>query len=199
MSVLVGKPAPDFTATAVLPDNSFDEQFSLTNFRGKHVVLFFYPLDFTIVCPTELIAFDHRVAEFEKRNAQLIGVSIDSHVVHLAWRNTPPEKGGIGQVRFPLVADISKQITEAYDMRTGPGIALRGTFIIDREGIVQHQLVNMTKLGRNVDETLRTLDALQFFEAHGEVCPAGWQPGKAAVKPTAAGLASYLTEHAAEL
>jgi len=199
MGVLVGQSAPDFTAPAVLPDNTIKEDFRLADYRGRYVVLFFYPLDFTLVCPTELIAFDHRLEAFEERNTQVIGVSIDSHFVHLAWKNTPIEKGGIGPVRYPMVADISKEITEAYDLRTGPGIALRGTFLIDREGIVQHQLVNMNKLGRNIDETLRTLDSLQFFEEHGEVCPAGWQKGRQAIKPNADGLSRYLTENADSL
>ena len=198
MSVLVTQQAPDFTATAVMPDNSF-EDISLSNYKGKYVVLFFYPLDFTFVCPSELIAFDHRLEEFKKRNVEVIGVSIDSHFSHLAWKNTEVKNGGIGNVQYPLVADISKEITQAYDVATGPGIALRGSFLIDKEGVVQHQVVNNLPLGRNVDEMLRMVDALQFTEEHGEVCPAGWQQGEAGMKGSTEGVAEYLAEHADSL
>lgn len=198
MSVLVTKPAPDFTATAVMPDNSFEE-ITLSNYRGRYVVLFFYPLDFTFVCPSELIAFDHRLEEFKKRNVEVIGVSVDSHFSHLAWKNTEINNGGIGNVQYPLVADISKAVTEAYDVATGPGIALRGSFLIDKEGVVQHQVVNNLPLGRNVDEMLRMVDALQFTEEHGEVCPAGWKQGEAGMKGSSEGVAAYLAEHAENL
>ncbi|WP_260292840.1 peroxiredoxin [Sedimenticola hydrogenitrophicus] len=198
MSVLVTKPAPDFTATAVMPDNAFAE-ISLSSYKGKYVVLFFYPLDFTFVCPSELIAFDHRLEEFKKRNVEVIGVSVDSHFSHLAWKNTAINNGGIGNVQYPLVADISKEITNAYDLNTGPGIALRGSFLIDREGVVQHQVVNNLPLGRNIDEMLRMVDALQFTEEHGEVCPAGWQQGQAGMKGSTEGVAEYLAEHAKSL
>lgn len=199
MSVLVTKPAPDFTATAVMPDNSFDEGFTLSRFRGRYVVLYFYPLDFTFVCPSEIIAFDHRLEEFQKRNVEVIGVSVDSHFTHLAWKNTPVNKGGIGNVRYPLVADLTKGITRAYDLETGPGIALRGSFLIDREGIVRHQVVNDLPLGRNIDEMLRLIDALQFTEQYGEVCPAGWQKGKPGMKGSTEGVADYLARHAGDL
>jgi len=195
MSVLVAKPAPDFTAQAVMPDNSFAD-LTLSSYQGKYVVLFFYPLDFTFVCPSELIAFNHRLAEFKKRNVEVIGVSIDSHFSHLAWKNTAINNGGIGNVQYPLVADISKEITNAYDLNTGPGIALRGSFLIDKEGVVQHQVVNNLPLGRNIDEMLRMVDALQFTEEHGEVCPAGWQQGEAGMKGSTEGVADYLAEHA---
>nr|VFK37196.1 MAG: peroxiredoxin (alkyl hydroperoxide reductase subunit C) [Candidatus Kentron sp. SD]VFK41471.1 MAG: peroxiredoxin (alkyl hydroperoxide reductase subunit C) [Candidatus Kentron sp. SD]VFK78485.1 MAG: peroxiredoxin (alkyl hydroperoxide reductase subunit C) [Candidatus Kentron sp. SD] len=199
MSVLVTKPAPDFTTTAVMPDNSFNENFKLSDCRGKYVVLFFYPLDFTFVCPSELIAFDHRLDEFKSRNVEVIGVSIDSHFSHLAWKNTPIDKGGIGNVQYPLVADISKEITKNYDVETAPGIALRGSFLIDKEGIVRHQVVNDLPLGRNIDEMLRLVDAQQFTEEHGEVCPAGWQKGKPGMKGSTEGVAEYLAKHAGEL
>ena len=151
MSVLVAKEAPDFKAQAVMPDNTFQE-ISLSDYKGKYVVLFFYPLDFTFVCPSEIIAFDHRLDEFKKRNVEVIGVSIDSHFSHLAWKNTDVNNGGIGNVQYPLVADIDKSVTDAFDMRTGPGIALRGSFLIDKDGIVQHQVVNNLSLGRDIDE-----------------------------------------------
>jgi len=198
MSVLVGKAAPEFTAQAVMPDNSFQE-IKLSDYRGKHVVLFFYPLDFTFVCPSELIAFDHRLNEFKERGVEVIGASIDSHFSHLAWKNTEVNNGGIGNVQYPLVADIDKSITEAYDMRTGPGIALRGSFLIDKEGVVQHQVVNNLPLGRDIDEMLRMVDALQFTEEHGEVCPAGWNKGKAGMKASTEGVAEYLAENAKTL
>ncbi len=198
MSVLVGKAAPEFTAQAVMPDNSFQE-ISLSDYKGKHVVLFFYPLDFTFVCPSELIAFDHRLNEFKERGVEVIGASIDSHFSHLAWKNTEVSNGGIGNVQYPLIADIDKSITEAYDMRTGPGIALRGSFLIDKEGVVQHQVVNNLPLGRDIDEMLRMVDALQFTEEHGEVCPAGWNKGEAGMKASTEGVAEYLAENAETL
>ena len=197
--MLVTNPAPDFTATAVMPDNSFKDDFKLSDMKGKYVVLFFYPLDFTFVCPSELIAFDHRLEEFKKRNTEVVGISIDSHFSHLAWKNTPVNNGGIGNVQYPLVADISKSITEAYDIKFGPGIALRGSYLIDKEGVVRHAVINDLPLGRNVDEMLRMIDALQFTEEHGEVCPAGWQKGKAGMKGSTEGVAEYLASHADEL
>ena len=198
MSVLVGKEAPDFKAQAVMPDNSFKE-ISLSDYKGKYVVVFFYPLDFTFVCPSEIIAFDHRLSEFKARNVEVIAVSIDSHFTHLAWKNTAVADGGIGNVQFPMIADIDKSITDAYDMRVNPGIALRGSFLIDKDGIVQHQVVNALALGRNVDEMLRMVDALQFTEEHGEVCPAGWHKGKEGMKGSTEGVAEYLAKHAEEL
>lgn len=199
MTVLVAKPAPDFTATAVMPDNSFNENFKLSHYRGKYVVLFFYPLDFTFVCPSELIAFDHRLDKFQKRNVQVIGCSVDSHFTHLAWKNTPVNKGGIGNVQYPLVADLTKGIARDYDVLVNDAVALRGSFLIDKEGIVRHQVVNDLPLGRNIDEMLRMIDALQFTEKHGEVCPAGWQEGKKGMKASTSGVAEYLAEEAAEL
>ena len=195
MSTLVTREAPDFTAQAVLPDNSFDE-LSLSSYRGKYVVLFFYPLDFTFVCPSEIIAFDKAVSSFEAKNAQVVGVSVDSHFTHLAWKNTPPDQGGIGKVNYPLVADLNKTISRDYGVLLDDGIALRGLFLIDKEGIVRHALVNDLPLGRNVDEALRLLDALQFTEKHGEVCPANWREGEDAMQPTAEGVAGYLAKHA---
>ena len=182
MSVLVGKPAPDFKAQAVLPDGSFKEV-SLSDYRGKQVVLFFYPLDFTFVCPTEIIAFSDRVEEFQKRGVQVLSCSIDSHFTHLAWRGTPRTEGGLGDIRYPMVADMTKQIAQDYDVLLPAGIALRGLFLIDKDGIVQHQVVNNLPLGRSVDEALRMVDALQFFEKNGEVCPADWKGGEKGIKP----------------
>ena len=200
MAVLVGKPAPDFTANAVMGDNSI-RSFTLSKeTQGKYVVIFFYPLDFTFVCPSELIAFDHRLDEFKKRGVEVIGVSIDSQFTHLAWKNTPVNNGGIGQVQYPLVADVKHEICRAYDVEFGPaGVAFRGSFLIDKNGTVRHQVVNDLPLGRNVDEMLRMVDALQFTETHGEVCPAGWNKGKAGMKASTAGVAEYLAEHATSL
>ena len=200
MSVLVGKCAPDFTAAAVLGNNQIEENFNLhACIKDRYAVVFFYPLDFTFVCPSELIAFDHRLKEFTDRNVEVIGVSIDSHFTHLAWKNTPVEKGGIGQVGYPLVADIKHEICKAYDVEAGAGVAFRGSFLIDKTRTVRHQVVNDLPLGRNIDEMLRMVDALQFTEQHGEVCPAGWKKGAAGMKPTGDGVASYLAEHAAAL
>ena len=195
MSLLVTQPAPDFTATAVMPDNSFKEDFNLADLRGKYVVLFFYPLDFTFVCPSEILAFDRAVDQFKENNCQLIGVSIDSAFSHLAWKNTEVNNGGIGKIRYPLVADLDKSISKSYGVLLDAGIALRGLFLIDREGIVRHQVVNDLPLGRSVDEALRVLDALQFHEKHGDVCPANWKKGDDAMKPTAEGVAAYLSTH----
>jgi peroxiredoxin (alkyl hydroperoxide reductase subunit C) len=199
MAVLVGKPAPDFTATAVMGSNEIKE-ITLSSFtKGKYTVIFFYPFDFTFVCPTELIAFDHRLDEFSKRNVQVIGVSIDSEHTHLAWKNTPVDKGGIGPVRYPIVADVRHLIARAYDVESSGGQAYRGSFLVDRGGVVRHQVVNDIPLGRNIDEMIRMVDALQFNEEHGEVCPAGWTRGKAAMKENAEGVAKYLAAHAKEL
>ncbi len=181
MSVLVTKPAPEFTAQSVLPDGTF-KQISLADYRGKYVVLFFYPLDFTFVCPTEIISFSDRVKEFEERNVQVIGVSVDSHYSHLAWRNTARTEGGIGPVTYPLVADLNKKIAADFDVLLPGGIALRGLFLIDKAGVVRHQVVNDLPLGRSVDECLRMIDALQFFELNGEVCPANWHKGSKGMK-----------------
>ena len=195
MCTLVTKEAPDFTATAVMPDNSFDEKFKLSNYRGKYVVLFFYPLDFTFVCPSEIIAFDAALEKFQRKNTQVIGVSVDSHFTHLAWKNTPRKEGGIGPIRYPLVADLTKGISRDYGVLLEGGVALRGLFLIDKEGKVRHALINDLPIGRSVDEALRTLDALQFHEQHGDVCPANWHEGEEAMKPTADGVAQYLAKH----
>lgn len=195
MATLVTQKAPDFTADAVFADGSIDK-FSLSSTKGKYVVLFFYPLDFTFVCPSEILAFNKKLPEFKKRGCELIGVSVDSQFTHHAWRNTPVEKGGIGPVGFPLVADLTKQITTDYGILTNGAVALRGLFLIDKQGMVRHELVNDLPLGRNVDEALRMLDALQFTEEHGEVCPANWNKGDEAMTPTAEGVASYLAKHA---
>jgi peroxiredoxin (alkyl hydroperoxide reductase subunit C) len=195
MSVQVTQPAPEFSATAVMPDNSFKE-LKLSDYKGKYVVLFFYPLDFTFVCPSEIIAFNDKLGEFTSRSCALLGVSVDSHFTHLAWKNTPVNKGGIGNVQYPLIADLTKSIAREYGVLVNGAVALRGLFLIDREGIVRHALVNDLPLGRNVDEAIRLLDALQYTEQHGEVCPANWSKGKQAMKPSAEGVAEYLTAHA---
>ncbi len=199
MSVLVTKQAPDFTATAIMPDNRFKEDFRLSDYKGKYVVLFFYPLDFTFVCPSEIIAFDHRLEEFEDRGVEVIGVSVDSHFTHLAWKNTPVNQGGIGDIRYPLVADLSKNIAGDYDVLSGGEVALRGSFLIDKDGVVRHQVVNDLSLGRNIDEMLRMVDALQFHEEHGEVCPAGWDKGKKGMDASPEGVAKYLASEAESL
>lgn len=199
MSVLVTKEAPDFTATALMADNSFKEDFKLSDYQGRYVILFFYPLDFTFVCPSEIIAFNNHLKEFKERNCEVIGVSVDSHYTHLAWKNTPVEKGGIGNVQYPLVADLSKEISQKYDVLLPDGVALRGLFLIDREGIVRHQIVNDLPLGRSIKEALRMLEALQFTEKYGEVCPANWEEGKEGMKADTEGVAEYLASHAREL
>ena len=199
MAVLVGKAAPEFAANAVYGNNEIKE-LKLSDYKGKYVVLFFYPLDFTFVCPSELIAFDHRLEDFKACNVEVIGCSIDSQFTHLAWKNTPIDKGGIGQVKYPLVADVKHAICQAYDVEfAAAGVAFRGSFLIDRAGVVRHQVVNDLPLGRNIDEMLRMVDALQFTEEHGEVCPAGWNKGKAGMKASPDGVAKYLADHAKEL
>ena len=215
--MLVTKTAPDFTATAVMGDNSFKDV-SLSDYKGKKVVLFFYPLDFTFVCPTELIAFEHRLAEFEKRGVQVLGCSMDSEFSHLAWKNTDVNNGGIGQVQYPLIADKDKSISRKYDVligatpayietedgveettTVGGDVALRGSFLIDEEGVVRHAVINDLPLGRNIDEMLRMIDALSFNKKHGEVCPAGWTEGDSGMEADTAGVAKYLDKHASEL
>ena len=193
MSSLVTKPAPDFTAEAVLGDGSISE-ISLSDYKGQYVLLYFYPLDFTFVCPTEIIAFNKKVEEFKKRNTQLIGVSIDSAFTHSAWRRTPLNEGGIGEIDYPLVADLKKSIATDYGVLFDDSIALRGLFLIDKEGVVRHALVNDLPLGRSVDEAIRMVDALQYFETNGEVCPANWKQGEEAMKPDAEGVAKYLAK-----
>lgn len=200
MGVLVSKKAPDFTSAAVLADGSIKSDFKLSDFKGRYVVLFFYPLDFTFVCPTELIAFSRRIKEFEHRDVQVIGCSVDSQYTHVAWRNTPVEQGGIGAITYPLVADVKHEICRAYDVEfDSAGVAFRGSFLIDKEGVVRHQVVNDLPLGRNVDEMLRMVDALQFTEKHGEVCPAGWTQGDKGMTPNREGVAAYLATEAGKL
>ncbi len=194
MESLVTKEAPDFTAQAVFGNGSMGD-LTLSAYRGKFVVLFFYPLDFTFVCPSEIIAFDKALEEFEKRNTQVIGVSVDSQYTHFAWRETPREQGGIGEIGYPLVADLNKQIARSYGVLHDGSVALRGLFLIDTHGVVRHALVNDLPLGRSVNEAIRTLDALQFVEEHGDVCPANWEQGEEAMTPTAEGVADYLSKH----
>jgi alkyl hydroperoxide reductase subunit AhpC len=193
MSVLVQKEAPNFKAQALLPDGSFKE-ISLGDYRGKYVVLFFYPLDFTFVCPTEIIAFSEAADQFEALGVQLLGCSVDSHFSHMAWSNTPRKQGGLGGVKYPLVADLNKEIAKAYDVLLPAGIALRGLFLIDKAGIVRHQVVNDLPLGRSVEEALRMVKALQFVEKHGEVCPANWKEGAATIKPDPKGSQAFFSK-----
>lgn len=201
MAVLVGRPAPDFTAAAVLGNGEIVDNFNFKEYTaGSKAVVFFYPLDFTFVCPSELIAFDHRIEEFEKRGVKVIGVSIDSHFSHNAWRNTSVDNGGIGAVKYPLVADIKHEICQAYDVEhPEAGVAFRGSFLIDADGLVRHQVVNDLPLGRNIDEMLRMVDALNFHEKEGEVCPAQWEEGKKGMDASPEGVAKYLSENADEL
>ncbi|MBN4077497.1 peroxiredoxin [Sulfobacillus acidophilus] len=199
MYTLIQKPAPDFSAEAVMPNGEFST-IKLSDFQGeKYVALFFYPLDFTFVCPSEILAFSHRTKEFEERGVQVLGISVDSKFSHHAWRQTPVEKGGIGDIQFPLLADITKEISRDYGVLIDDSVALRGTFLIDKEGVVRHATLNDLPLGRNVDETLRMVDALQFTEKNGEVCPAGWKKGEVAMTPTQSGVSSYLQENASRL
>ena len=182
MSVLVTQQAPDFKAQAVMPDGQFKE-ISLSDYKGQYVLLFFWPLDFTFVCPTEIIAFSERASDFADLGVQILGVSIDSHFTHLAWTNTPRDQGGIGKTAYPLIADLNKQISRDYDVLLDAGVALRGLFLIDKSGMVRHQVVNDLPLGRSVDEALRMVKALQYFEENGEVCPANWQEGSRTINP----------------
>lgn len=191
---LVTQQAPDFKADAVLADNSFG-QIKLSSYKGKYVYLLFYPLDFTFVCPSEILAFNKKLDEFKQRNCEIISVSVDSKYTHLAWKNTKIEDGGIGQIQFPMVADLNKEITKAYGIEHPASVALRGLFLIDPKGVVRHCVINDLALGRSVDEALRMLDALQFTDTHGDVCPANWKQGDEAMKPTAEGVASYLAKH----
>ncbi|ARD45470.1 peroxiredoxin C [Colwellia sp. PAMC 21821] len=201
MSVLVGRAAPDFTAAAVLGSGEIVDSFNLAEaIKGKKAVVFFYPLDFTFVCPSELLAFDHRMEEFKSRGVEVIGVSIDSQFSHNAWRNTAINDGGIGQVQYTLVADVKHEICKAYDVEhPEAGVAFRASFLIDEEGSVRHQVVNDLPLGRNVDEMIRMIDALQFHQDHGEVCPAGWNKGDKGMTATTEGVAAYLTDNADKL
>lgn len=197
MSVLVGKEAPDFTATAIMPDNSINENFNLYKYLSKDIgILFFWPMDFTFVCPSEIIAFDHRLKDFTDRKAKVIGISTDSHFTHLAWKNTSTHDGGIGNVQFPIISDITKNISRNYDVLINESVALRGTFLIDQQHIVRNQVINDLPLGRDIDEALRILDALLFYQEHGDVCPAGWHKGKEGIKADPAGIKNYLDQHA---
>ena len=200
MSVLVTHLAPDFTKPAVMPDGRINEAFNFhTEISGRYAVLFFYPLDFTFVCPSEIIAHSHRVEAFHKRNVEVIGVSVDSQFTHYAWRNTTVDKGGIGPVDITLVSDVGGEVMHAYGISHPEHVALRASFLIDRHCIIRHQVVNDLPLGRDVDEMLRMVDALQFYESHGEVCPAGWKSGEPGMKPSPEGVAEYLGTHAEAL
>ena len=201
MSVLVGSKAPDFCVPAVLADGEIVDSYKLSsNISGKYGLVFFYPLDFTFVCPSELIALDHRIDQFKERNVEVIGVSIDSHYSHLAWRNTSVSDGGIGKVRYTLAADITHSIAQSYGIEhPQQGVALRAAFLIDKEGVVRAQIVNDLPIGREINEIIRLVDALQFHEQHGEVCPAGWQKGQNAMKASPDGVAAYLSDNADKL
>ncbi|CAC9455333.1 Alkyl hydroperoxide reductase subunit C-like protein [uncultured Gammaproteobacteria bacterium] len=199
MSVLVTQQAPDFTSAAVLADGSIVDNFTLSSLKGKKIMLFFYPLDFTFVCPSEILAHHHRVAQFAERGVEVVGVSIDSQFTHNAWRNTAPKDGGLGKIDFPLVADVNHSIMTAYGIVHPAGIALRASFLIDENFDVRHQVVNDLPLGRNVDEMLRMVDALDFHTTHGEVCPAGWNKGDEGMKDTPEGVAEYLAKNAEDL
>ncbi len=191
MSTLVTKEAPDFTAQAVLPDNSIAD-FTLSDLRGKYVVLFFYPLDFTFVCPSELVAFNEKLENFKGRNCEVVAVSVDSQFTHLAWKNTPLKEGGVGNLQYPMVSDISKKISSDYGILFDESVALRGLFLIDKEGIVRHAVINDLPLGRSVYEALRMVDALVFHEKYGQVCPANWQEGEQGMDPSSEGVAAYM-------
>lgn len=201
MSVFIGNQAPDFTAKAVMSDNSIEEDFNLKQYlNGDKGIIFFYPLDFTFVCPSEIIAFNNRLQEFAARDTKVVAISVDSHFSHLAWKNTPTSKGGIGDIQFPLVSDLTKRISTSYNvLHPDDGISFRGTFLIDRNFVIRHYLVNDLPLGRNVDEALRMIDALDYHSVHGEVCPAGWNKGSAAMTPTKEGVADYLASNADKL
>ncbi len=199
MSVLVTQQAPDFTSAAVLADGSIVDNFSLSSLKGKKIMLFFYPLDFTFVCPSEILAHHHRVGKFKEKGVEVVGVSIDSQFTHNAWRNTAPEDGGLGKIDFPLVADVNHSIMDAYGIAHPDGVALRASFLIDENFDVRHQVVNDLPLGRDVDEMLRMVDALDFHTTHGEVCPAGWQKGDEGMKDTPDGVAEYLAKNADKL
>ncbi len=201
MGVLVGREAPDFTTAAVLGNGEIIGDFNLKErIKGKMAVLFFYPLDFTFVCPSELIAFDHRLAEFKERGVEVIGVSIDSQFTHNAWKNTDINNGGIGQVGYTLIADVKHEVCQAYDVEhPQAGVAFRASFLIDEESNVRHQVVNDLPLGRNIDEMLRMIDALQFHQQHGEVCPAGWKKGDKGMTASTEGVAAYLAEESDKL
>jgi len=200
MNPFIGKPAPDFEAKVVMPDNSIVADFNLKKYlKGHKGILFFYPLDFTFVCPSEIIAFNNRLGEFSTRNTKVVGVSVDSHFSHHAWKAMPVNKGGIGNIQFPLVSDLKKSISTAYNVLNEDGVSYRATFLIDEGFNIRHFLVNDLPLGRNVDETLRMIDALEHYSTHGEVCPAGWKKGDQGMSPTHQGVSDYLTSNAERL
>ncbi|MGD9649575.1 MAG: peroxiredoxin [Dongiaceae bacterium] len=200
MTLLVGKPAPNFTALALMPDNSVNTEFNLDQYiTGKVGVLFFYALNFSYVCPTEIIALNNRMAEFQARGAHVVGVSVDSHLSHIWWKNLPVARGGIGQIQFPLVSDLTRRVAQGYDVLVNDSLCLRATFIIDKIGVVRYQAVHDLPIGRNIDEILRTIDALQHHEQTGYVCPANWSKGKEAVKPDVDGLAQFMNKNAGSL
>ncbi len=199
VTTTVAKPCPDFKAKAVMGNDEIKEISLHEHIKGKYAVLFFYPLDFTFVCPSEIIAFDNRYEDFKSKNCEVIGISVDSAYTHSAWRNTPKDKGGIDKVKFPLVADLSKNIARSYGVLFNEEVAFRATFIIDNKGVVRSSLVNDLPIGRSVDEILRLVDAVQFNEKHGEVCPANWKAGKSGMKPTSDGVASYLAKNASDI
>ena len=200
MNPFIGKPAPDFEAKVVMPDNSIVADFNLKKYlKGHKGIVFFYPLDFTFVCPSEIIAFNNRLGEFSTRNTKVIGVSVDSHFSHHAWKAMPVNKGGIGNIQFPLVSDLKKSISTAYNVLNEDGVSYRATFLIDEGFNIRHFLVNDLPLGRNVDETLRMIDALEHYSTHGEVCPAGWKKGDQGMSPTHQGVSDYLTSNAERL
>jgi peroxiredoxin (alkyl hydroperoxide reductase subunit C) len=198
--IFVGKQAADFTSSAVMPDNEIEFGFSLREYLdGSKGVLFFYPLDFTFVCPSEIISFHNKLGEFAARDTKVVAVSVDSHFSHLAWKNTPHNKGGIGDVQFPIVSDLKKEISTMYGVLNDGGISMRGTFVIDENFILRNMLINDLPLGRDVDETMRIIDAIDFHRENGDVCPAGWHKGKAAMTPSKEGVADYLASNAESL
>ncbi len=200
VSHLIGRPAPDFTAPAVLGDNTITDSFNLKSYiNGSYALVFFWPLDFTFVCPSEILAHDHRMSEFEARGVKVIGVSVDSEYAHLAWKKTPTDQGGLGPVKFPMVSDLTKTIARGFGVLLGGAVALRASFLIDKAGNIRHYVINDLPLGRNVDETLRMVDALQFHDEHGEVCPAGWKKGSEGMTATPEGVAKFLAAHADEM
>ena len=200
MTVLVGKQAPDFTLPAVMPDNSINDKFNFKEYtKGKMAVLFFWPADFTFVCPSEIIAFNNKLKDFQERGVNILGCSIDSQFVHYAWKNTPVEKGGIGKIDFPIVADISGEVAKMYDVMSDSKLAFRATFLINKDGKIVHELINDLPLGRNIDETLRMVDAVNFHELYGEVCPANWKKGQEGMQENPESVAEFLSKHASEL
>jgi len=198
--IFVGKTAHDFTTKAIMPNNSIEYEFNLKKYiKGHKAVIFFYPLNFTFVCPSEIIAFNNRLGDFAARKTQVVAISVDSHFSHLAWKEMPYNKGGVGNIQIPMVADLNKEISRAYNVLNNEGVSLRGTFLIDEHFILRHMLVNDLPIGRNVDETLRTIDALEYHTINGEVCPAGWQKGDAAMTPSQKGVSDYLASNAEKL